>query len=274
MPGGIAVTVVFEPNLPLADMKARLVLNRLSSRGGSCRTDPPAEQLDEVESLPRFTVVPGGRLRRRRAARPGRRRGRGRGPDRAIASPAARSPAAAGSPAPSAGQPAASRVARPPAAAAPIEAGSRRRRELDRAAGVRGGRGRRRARPGSRDAGDAAPAPQGRRPKKARVAETIRVDSDRLDHLMNLAGELVITKARFVAIARGLEELFRGSNAQALASDTQDRLDSITRGLEGLAPDQGRLGPGLRLRRLARPLVGAGPPAPRELPRDPGRARR
>src|SRR5262249_51737035 len=51
----------------------------------------------------------------------------------------------------------------------------------------------------------------------------------------NLAGELVITKARFVAIARGLEELFRGSSAQALASDTRERLDSVTRGLEGLA---------------------------------------
>src|SRR4029077_17786216 len=70
--------------------------------------------------------------------------------------------------------------------------------------------------------------------KKAKVAETIRVESDRLDYLMNLAGELVITKARFVAIARGLEELFRGSNAHALTSDTRERIESITRGLEGL----------------------------------------
>ena len=52
---------------------------------------------------------------------------------------------------------------------------------------------------------------------------------------MNLAGELVITKARFVAIARGLDELFRGSNARALTSDTRERLESLTRGLEGLA---------------------------------------
>ena len=66
------------------------------------------------------------------------------------------------------------------------------------------------------------------------MAETIRVESDRLDYLMNLAGELVINKARFVDIARGLEELFRGSNAQALTSDTQERLESIGRGLDGL----------------------------------------
>ena len=70
--------------------------------------------------------------------------------------------------------------------------------------------------------------------RKAKIAETIRVESDRLDHLMNLAGELVITKARFVAIARGLDELFRGSNARALTSDTRERLESLTRGLEGL----------------------------------------
>ena len=71
-------------------------------------------------------------------------------------------------------------------------------------------------------------------PRKAKVAETIRVESDRLDYLMNLAGELVINKARFVNIAKGLEELFRGSNAQALAIDTEERLESITRGLDGM----------------------------------------
>lgn len=65
------------------------------------------------------------------------------------------------------------------------------------------------------------------------MTETVRVDVDRLDQLMNLAGELVISKARFIEISRGLEELFRGSNAQLLASDTSDRLDSIARGLEG-----------------------------------------
>jgi two-component system chemotaxis sensor kinase CheA len=74
---------------------------------------------------------------------------------------------------------------------------------------------------------------------KAKIAETIRVESDRLDHLMNLAGELVITKARFVAIARSMDELFRASNARALTSDTHERLESITRGLEGLADSKG-----------------------------------
>src|SRR5262249_61632428 len=70
--------------------------------------------------------------------------------------------------------------------------------------------------------------------KRPRVTETVRGDVDRLDQLMNLAGELVISKARFFEISRGLDELFRGSNAQLLAADTADRLDSVARGLEGL----------------------------------------
>jgi len=69
-------------------------------------------------------------------------------------------------------------------------------------------------------------------PRKARVAETVRVDVDRLDHLMNLAGELVINKARFVEITRGLEEVFRGSDAETLAADTLDRLDGILLGMD------------------------------------------
>ncbi len=48
---------------------------------------------------------------------------------------------------------------------------------------------------------------------------------------MNLAGELVINKSRFFEIARGLEDLFRSSNAPLLAADTRDRLESISNGL-------------------------------------------
>ena len=44
---------------------------------------------------------------------------------------------------------------------------------------------------------------------------------------------------RFVAIARGLDELFRGSDVRALTSDTRERLESLTRGLEGLAEIKG-----------------------------------
>ena len=56
--GRISLIVIFQPDLPLADMKARLVLNRLSSRAQILSTDPPVERLDEIDRLPKFTVLP------------------------------------------------------------------------------------------------------------------------------------------------------------------------------------------------------------------------
>ncbi len=51
-----AVVVIFQSGLPLADMKARLVLNRLSAKARIHSTSPPVEQLDEIETLRSFTV--------------------------------------------------------------------------------------------------------------------------------------------------------------------------------------------------------------------------
>jgi two-component system chemotaxis sensor kinase CheA len=62
-----------------------------------------------------------------------------------------------------------------------------------------------------------------------KVAETVRVEIDRLDHLMNLAGELVINKARFVQIANGMQSIFHGKSAQFAARDISDRLGGISK---------------------------------------------
>jgi two-component system chemotaxis sensor kinase CheA len=56
---------------------------------------------------------------------------------------------------------------------------------------------------------------------------------------MNLAGELVINRARFFEVAQGLEELFRDSNARILTADTEDRLDSLARELDVVAAASG-----------------------------------
>ncbi|NIM63701.1 MAG: chemotaxis protein CheA, partial [Acidobacteria bacterium] len=45
------------------------------------------------------------------------------------------------------------------------------------------------------------PAPAPAAAERGRVVETMRVDTDRLDALMNLAGELVVNRARFVQVA-------------------------------------------------------------------------
>ncbi len=86
---------------------------------------------------------------------------------------------------------------------------------------------------------------------------------------MNLAGELVITKARFIAIAVGLEKLFRSSNAHTVTSDTQERLESISRGLESLSEGSG-ISPGAGVEAL----VGPSAAAARQFPHDRARAGR
>ena len=252
-PGGVVLTVIFEPNLPLADMKARLVLNRVSSKARVLGTEPPAERLDEVDSLTQFTVFLVAECEpdelRALADVEGVAEVRiepadGAGRDDRAPLPSATN--AAPSPPPT---PPHEPAAAPGADEQPPGTGEATAPTAESAAGpipaptsipeptVEDASTTVSAVPiaSATAASPAAPTgSKGTEPKKGRIAETIRVDSDRLDHLMNLAGELVITKARFVAIARGLEELFRGSNAQTLASDTRERLESVTRGLEAL----------------------------------------
>jgi two-component system, chemotaxis family, sensor kinase CheA len=224
-PGRISLIVIFQPDLPLADMKARLVLNRLSTRARILSTDPPVERLDEVDQLTKFVVhlsteatveelrsladvegvaqihieppltdtlrTPGAKVVDKVEAKP-----------ELIPSSTVVSESASINPIPSSAP-----VQAPKITNSAAQESSLSKREVT--------------------------------PAKAKIAETIRVESDRLDHLMNLAGELVITKARFVAIARDLDELFRGSNARSLTSDTRERLESLTRGLEGLTEIKG-----------------------------------
>ncbi|MHB1561765.1 MAG: chemotaxis protein CheA [Isosphaeraceae bacterium] len=231
--GRVTVTVVFESNLPLADMKARLVLNRLSSRARVISTDPPAEKLDEVDPLSRFTVVlaadVGPDELRALADVEGVTEIRVQSAGQAEAPVPEPEPKPEPKPAPAAVEPATRAAAapdEPPAPAAAPEA------------------------PG------AASAPQ--QSRKPRVAETIRVDSDRLDHLMNLAGELVITRARFVAIARGLEELFRGSGAQAelpRVREAREQVKALAEAIHGL----GRVSDSLQKGVLDTRMVPIGP---------------
>ncbi len=57
------------------------------------------------------------------------------------------------------------------------------------------------ARPAAPQAKGAAPAAEGHK-----SSSTIRVDHERLDHLMNLIGELIINRNRYTLIARSLED--------------------------------------------------------------------
>jgi two-component system chemotaxis sensor kinase CheA len=213
----VLVTVVLAPGLPWPDMKAKLVLNRLATKGHILATDPTVEQIEAAETLRSFRVWVGGEadaeaLRAEAdvegvdeirveaasvipgpavpAAEPEPEVGPV--PEPEVEQPAARPPSTPEH----IPEPAAKKAATPPPTAAPASA-----------------------------------------PK--RVAETLRVDVDRLDSLMNLAGELVINRAWFHEIAQGLGELFRDSNARLLAADTEDRLESLGRELDGFANGAG-----------------------------------
>jgi two-component system chemotaxis sensor kinase CheA len=215
-----AVVVTFQANLPLADMKARLVLNRLSTKARIISTDPPVEQLDEIEALTTFTVVltteTDSAELRSLADVEGVEAIRCERVDPSVSTAAGER-----------GRPEAGSVREPARALDDLA--------LKNLSGVVEA-----AVPAAREpANDPSAAREGPRPRspgsKSKIAETIRVDSDRLDHLMNLAGELVITKARFIAISVGLEKLFKSSNAHTLTVDTRERLESISRGLESLS---------------------------------------
>lgn len=80
------------------------------------------------------------------------------------------------------------------------------------------------AKPAPKPAAKPAPAAQpaaAQQQQKPKVSSTIRVDHEKLDHLMNLIGELIINRNRFSMLARGLEEgRDVGKIAQSLTETT------------------------------------------------------
>jgi len=63
-------------------------------------------------------------------------------------------------------------------------------------------------------------------PETGKMSETVRVDLDRLDRLMNLAGELIVSRARFVQLASQLKETFQKTGLQSRLRDLCESLRS------------------------------------------------
>ena len=182
--------VEFDPSMPLADIKAKLILKRLSAKATIDRTDPLSTVLDTSDAFDRLTIWLTSNTSIHEL--------------KALADVTGvvsiemiepSSPIIEPEPAIRDREPVASKPEAPPA-------------------------------PVVEEPAHETPV------SKTKIGETIRVDIDRLDSLMNLAGELVINKSRFLQIAKGLEELFRGSNAHLLAADTQDRIESLGNAIE------------------------------------------
>ena len=193
---GLALTITFEPDLQWRDMKARLILNRLSSRVRVRDSDPPSSRLDEVEHRSHFVVW----------VEPEADRDTLRDLAEVDGVASLRfgdepEPETEAEPATAIPEPSEETEAAPPSKAETPEP-------------VEG-----------------PPVSEGSR-RASKIGATIRVDVERLDHLMNLAGELVISRARFTQLTSGIGALFRTSDARSLTFEAEDRLAVLDAGIE------------------------------------------
>jgi two-component system chemotaxis sensor kinase CheA len=199
---GFAARVTFAPNLPLPGLKARLAYEKLAHVGNVFYCDPPNRSLDDLESLVAMTIG----LHTNSDAAKVQSALRISGVEGVLLTalvaptPAETSPAAI-SPLPAPGTPAS---IRPQAVAAPVPAAASAARTPN------------------------APADA----EQSKPNETVRVDIERLDHLMCLAGQLVINKARFTRIREGLHAATVGKHvhqATATADEIVQRMAEVVR---------------------------------------------
>ena len=238
----LQVVIHFSPTLQWPDMKAKLVLNRLASVARVLATEPPAERLEEIETVRKLILWLETDLEHEELRALSDAEGVERVHiERAGAAPASRPAADAlkvvttptsAEPAPVGVPPEPKPVVAAAADVAPSKLDS-----VSRATMVGPPPASKPASPTPAPAPAPAPAAKpvvAAEARKPKVAETVRVDVDRLDNLMNLAGELVISRSRFFEISKDLEGLFRESNAPSLAHEAHDRIDELTRGLNNL----------------------------------------
>jgi len=76
---------------------------------------------------------------------------------------------------------------------------------------------------------------------QTKVAETVRVDIQRLDKLMNLAGELVVNRARFVRLADQMKETFKKSGLLGHLRELCDGLRANVLANEGFSASESPL---------------------------------
>ncbi|MFP4392348.1 MAG: chemotaxis protein CheW [Desulfohalobiaceae bacterium] len=80
---------------------------------------------------------------------------------------------------------------------------------------------------GAEPGDSAAPAASSASPAKG--AATIRVDHEKLDHLMNLIGELIINRNRFSLLSKELDALQAGQEIQRIAFSLSESTDAMAR---------------------------------------------
>lgn len=86
---------------------------------------------------------------------------------------------------------------------------------------------------------ESAASPEKVAEPKKKVAETVRVDIDRLDNLLNLAGELVVNKARFAQIATRMSPSFKRNGDANRGRSFVEGLSSLLQGVRAITETNG-----------------------------------
>ncbi|MBX3395208.1 MAG: chemotaxis protein CheA [Phycisphaerae bacterium] len=221
------VTVVFPSDFVESEIQSYLIHNKLREVGDVLATSPDVESLDGTQTLDRitFTVrtsMPSQELKRCIEAYHAQsvtvvREGE-------VQSQGAQSCQESADNQKSAVPQAETKSTAPVSAASPDLVNSN--RPVARATGATA-----RATGAGEDSSAKPPTETGGVKTPAKVGETIRVDLERLDQLMNLGGELVINRARLSQIHGRLDPIFQGQNLNYLIDDIGDRLGQLEAGL-------------------------------------------
>jgi two-component system chemotaxis sensor kinase CheA len=221
----ILLRITFEPGLALADLKARLILRRLSEFGQINMTRPAEDEWETVEQLPGFEleIETERRMEEIRAAANVDGVQSITCDDGAVDENIERegSPARTGN--------AAHPHEKPCDEAASLSTDKPRVR-VSKEAAVAGAK----KQPAAKLGGSAASDRAGSVTSPSKVAETMRVDIDRLDNLMNLTGQLVINRSRFVQVADRLSRSFRKTTAISRLREFGEAVRNTLEGLRNL----------------------------------------
>jgi two-component system, chemotaxis family, sensor kinase CheA len=197
---GFVGRVRFQENLPLVGLKAQLIHEKLSNLGNVCYFAPEVASLDDLETI---DVIDFGVITERNSSQLQRELHVG-GVQEVACEPRSYAPKAESKETSKDASPNAEVSAPVASQASPPEP----------------------PQPSKPSKPQAAPKPAAQRKERApdagannRPTETLRVDIDRLDQLMNLAGQLVISRARFTQIGDSLKTSIGGKqSAQTMNS--------------------------------------------------------
>jgi two-component system chemotaxis sensor kinase CheA len=209
--GGIRVQIRFRPGLQLADLKARLIVTRLSAIGEVVACEPSVDDIQSFEDLPLFSLT----ILTDRDIDHVRRIASVDGVEAVeIVGESPTAPAEQSSLAPSA--PALAAAAGPKMPAAPADQSPIERDVLgqqDRSLSL------------DRSFVSKETVPEhAAQDERSQVSETLRIGIDRLDHLMNLTGELVVANARFAQITTAMSPIFRKPAVVGKSKDLTQRI--------------------------------------------------